>query len=438
VSELRDPPVASAAEKVAANVRTALSNIRTLHAERTEYFKVVKGPPRSEWQPDWTTADWWARARIYSDAELKVLSASGEYENSSSFFPAQQIVVSADGRWRKDSPENGPDNPPVIVDQYSGNDAAGVMKTYWPADGTLHVTRDTSLGPPDDDMGEYAVELSVDFIRPANLAAMADGRVGKTTFRGRPSLTVSCAIAPQPIEGLNMDSHLFDTVEFTVDRETWLVVRTSYLLRGEVVWEQRLTNVRVNRPVADAQFEPTCPRWTTTSATSLHFRRVSFGEAANAFSTPPLAPRALPDEFRPFAAAVAATAKFSYFTYTNGDQEHYWPPSRDVTQLSYRAGLLQFVVTTRTQPAGDPLPADPFVADPFVRESAGDDVAHTGQLEPVELSGGAWRGVTAYLVTPLLGSPHLWAWHDGTLITVAGDLARSELLSVVNSLEPME
>jgi hypothetical protein len=437
VQEYRHPGIASAAE-VAANVRRSLSEIRTLRADSTESFRVVKGPPRSEWQKGWTTADWWARARIYGEADLKALQAQG-YENPSMTFPTTKIVATADGRWRKDSPEDYPSNPPVIVDQSAGNDATGVVKIYWPGD-ALHVGTDVPLGAPDDMQGAFSsgIDLSVRFIRPATLAAMAHGRVSEITLDGRPCLTVSCPIAPMPIKGLNMDSHLFDTVEYTVDRETWLIVRMRMLLRGQMVWESRLTHVRVNAPVSDAELEPSYPRDTKVKEKSLRFRRVPLGEAGHVFATRPLEPRDVPSEFRLYAAAASRWMKFSLWTYTDGYQPPYWPPSRDVTQLGYRAGLLQFVVTTRAQPSGGPLPPDPFAADPFVRETAGDDVAHTGELEEVKLSGGAWEGVTAYVVTPLLDSPHLWAWHDGVLVTVGGDLTRDQLLAVADSLEPMK
>ena len=430
VHELSDPPVASAAE-VAANVRAALADIRTLRVESTWSYRNVVGPPRSEWRQDWTTADWWSRAVIKPGLHSQ---------------PMGRIVATADGRWRMDHPEG--DESPVIVDQYIADQATGVMKTYWPGD-RMYVTKDTSLGSPDSWMGGYTVDWSVDvsFMRLANLQAMAHGRVGETTYEGRPALTVSCAIAPVPIDGLNMDSHLFDTAEYTVDRETWLVVRWSYLLRGQVVQQTSLSNVRVNEPLSDVEFQLSPPRETriklvTKSALLplplLQFRRVSFDEAAHTFSTPPLEPSALPQGFSPFAAAVADKARFMIWTFTDGYQPHYWPASRDVTQLGYRSGFLRLLVTTRQQPAGGPLPADLFAADPFVTATAGDDIAHIGgTLERVRLSGGAWRGVTAYVVTPLLVPPHLWAWHDGTLVTVGGDLTRDELLGVANSLQPM-
>ena len=60
-----------------------MSGIRTLQADSTQYFKMVKGPPKSEWEDDWTTADWWARARIYSDEEFESLGT----ENASPYNP---------------------------------------------------------------------------------------------------------------------------------------------------------------------------------------------------------------------------------------------------------------------------------------------------------------------------------------------------------------
>ena len=75
--------------------------------------------------------------------------------------------------------------------------------------------------------------------------------------------------------------------------------------------------------------------------------------------------------------------------------------------------------------------ADPFAGDPSL-------VATPDQREVVTLERGALRGVVAQLATPTLGVPHLWAFHDGLMITVAGDLTRDQLLTVANSLEPLK
>ena len=53
------------------------------------------------------------------------------------------------------------------------------------------------------------------------------------------------------------------------------------------------------------------------------------------------------------------------------------------------------------------------------------------------IHGGALDGVTAKLAIPPAGVPHLWAFHDGLMITVAGDLTRQQLLEVAGSLRPM-
>jgi len=431
VHRYAQPAPASAAERVAVRVRAALGNIRTLQADYTAYFKVVKGPPASAWKPGWTTADWWARARIYSDQEFKSLGM----ENASPYFPTEHIAVRADGMWRKDAPENGSENPPVMVDQYSADNLRGTYTEYSPPEGILHVTTGTSLGAPDDGTGGgVAVDLSVNFIRPATLAALANGTVRQTTVEGRPALTLSCRVPPQPIDGLNMDSHYFDTVALTVDRETWLIVRWSLILRGQVVWDERLTHVRVNEPLASTQLRPSAPAGTPVRERTAGFRRISFDEAAHAWPTTPLEPRALPSGFGRFAAAVSSATTFTYWDEHGG--KGYWPRSHDITQLAYSSGLLRFLVTTRAQRSGGELPADLLTADPFEHESVADRLATP--VEQVELTGGAWRGTTAYVVMPILGSPHLWAWKDGVLVTVGGDVTREQLLAVANSLEPMD
>ena len=56
---------------------------------------------------------------------------------------------------------------------------------------------------------------------------------------------------------------------------------------------------------------------------------------------------------------------------------------------------------------------------------------------PAEISGGAFRGVTARIVVaPKTTTPHPWAAKDGVLLTVAGSATADELLAVAASLEP--
>jgi hypothetical protein len=430
VTELRQPPIASAAQ-VVAKVRAALSRISTLRADEVLTYRQVTGPPKSEWQPGWTTADWWARTRI------------GPLQGADD--PPDRIVVVADGRWRADHPEGD-----GIVSQYTGNEVTGVLRSYERPDRTAYVATGYpleagssiegldpwSLSPGGYWSGWSGIWYDVAFIDPVNLSAMAGGQVSETTYEGRPALSLSVVIAPVPITGLQMGAHLFDTVRIVVDESTWLVVEQCELLRGEVVNDTRLTDVHVNEPLGDTRFAPTLPAGTKVKTDHGRFRHVSFAAAATAFATPALAPSRLPSGFSPFAAAVAPASRFTFWT-QYGYRSDYWPESHDVTQLSYQAGLLHMMVTTRRQPAGGPTPDDLFLTDPFVGGTPGDSWDATGTLETVTLTGGAWRGVTAHLVVPLLDTPHLWAWHDGTLVTVSGDLTRDELLEVANSLQPL-
>jgi hypothetical protein len=56
----------------------------------------------------------------------------------------------------------------------------------------------------------------------------------------------------------------------------------------------------------------------------------------------------------------------------------------------------------------------------------------------VTIDRGALRGVTVKLAMPALGLPHLWAFHDGLLVTIAGDLTEDQLLQVAESLRPLK
>jgi hypothetical protein len=194
-------------------------------------------------------------------------------------------------------------------------------------------------------------------------------------------------------------------------------------------------------PVADEFTSTTGPdSRTKVREESEGFRRVRFADAPRACSTSPLAPISLPQGFRPFAADVAKHATLEFWTDGGGKKSAFWPASSDVVQLAYRSGFLSCIVTIRKQPLGGKRPSAKPVADPFVRDldPAEDSYAFSGGARKVTLTGGAWRGVTAYVVTPMLESPHLWAWHDGLLVTISGDLTAEQLLNAAGSLQPMD
>ncbi|HEY5169242.1 MAG TPA: hypothetical protein VIK03_07610 [Thermoleophilia bacterium] len=453
VRELQQPPVASAAT-VITKVRQALVRFKTISATIVSASTGVSGPDTFE--PGWTSADWFAHAHVDGRA-----MPIGDPE---------RILATADGRLRKVTPVTaatwsvgpGPDGttavvreapqleltrdvPALMIQTY--DDAAGIMGLYAPgyhygnesgsgmaAEQALLTTR-TPLGPPDS-QGEVASWMGTEGFSLSALSVLARGTVVAAIYDGRPALVVGAEVTPGPAvpepNGQGMMFYgQFDRIEITVDEATWFPVRFTTRLHGDVVGDQRLTDIRFDVPVTDAQFTPSFPKGAVVEVDNEHFRRVGFGEAARAFDYRPLAPSVPPRGFHRFAAAVAPHSRF-FVMEGPGDSSHeYWLPSRDITALGYRAGFLAFTVTTRSEVGmHDPRLADPFAGDPSL-------VTTPDQRETVTLERGALRGVAAQLATPTLGVPHLWTFHDGLMITVAGDLTRDQLLLVANSLEPL-
>ena len=454
VRELQQPPVASAAT-VITKVRQSLAEFKTISATIISASTGVDGPDKFE--PGWTSADWFAHARVAGPA-LPI----GDPE---------RILATADGRLRKVTPVTGatwsvgpgPDGttevvreapqleltrdvPALLIDTY--DDAAGIMGLYAPGyhysneSGSgmsveqAFLTTEAPLGPPDT-QGGVASWMGTEGFSLSALSILARGTVVAATYNGRPALIVGADVTPGPAvpesNGQGMMFYgQFDRIEITVDQATWFPVRFTTLLHGDVLDDQRLTDIRFDVPVTDGQFTPSFPKGVDVEVNNEHFRRVGFNEAAHAFDYRPLAPSVRPRGFHRFAAAVAPRSRF-FVMDGPGDASHeYWLPSRDITALNYRAGFLALTVTTRRE-KGMRVPrlADPFATDPSL-------VATPDQRETVTLERGALRGVEAQLATPTLGVPHLWAFHDGLMITVAGDLTRDQLLLVANSLEPLK
>lgn len=455
VQQLANPPAASAGE-IVANVRKALSTFTTVKATIVTLSTGVTGPDKM--RPGWTSADWFRRAHVDGPAVVTQLPAT--------------IIATADGRLRKTMPIDPgvwsttlqPDGSIKVVHQATAklrltrdvpsvnvdtqDDSAGIMGWYTPgytfdngsggrgfAAEQAMLTTETPLGPPDT-QGEGASWMGTEGFPVSALSTLARGAVSHTTYEGRPALIVSASVVPGPaVEEDNGQGMMFygqfDELRITVDEATWFPVSFTTLLHGEVVQEERLTHIRLGVAVSDQLFRPDFPNGAQVEVDREHFRRVTEAEAAHAFTYVPLAPSALPAGFAYFQAAAARTARFFVMTGAGSAGGEHWIPSHDVTELQYRSGFLTMTVSCRRE-AGmhDPLLTDPFSGDP----SQG---GAPNARETVVIHGGALDGVEAKLAVPPAGVPHLWAFHDGLMITVAGDLMREQLLQVAGSLQPM-
>jgi hypothetical protein len=453
VHELRQPPPASAAE-VIRNVRHSLSTFRTLSATVVSADGSVEGPSKME--PGWTSADWFARARVTTPAVP--------------ISDPKRIVATADGRLRVETPVTGtiwstglrPDGsvevtkdtpelkfsrdvPAKSVD--TSDDRIGVASWYSPGyayEGTegrggaveqALLTVGVPLGPPDLE-GFASSWMSTEGLSVSALSVLARGTVSATTYDRRPALVVAADVTPGPVVASEDGETLmfygeFDRIAITVDEATWFPVRYTTTLHGEVVRDTRLTHVKLGVPVKDKAFSAAFPPGASVEKDDEGFRRVTLREATHAFDYKPLAPSLPPRGFRFFRAAIAAKSRFFVMTGA-GDVEHeFWRTSRDITAVRYQSGFLTFTVTTRSaQGMHDPLLADPFARDPA-------QVAASAAVQTATLRAGALRGVQAKIAMPALGVPHLWAFHGGLMITIAGDLSERQLLKIAESLEPL-
>jgi outer membrane lipoprotein-sorting protein len=453
--EYVQPEPASAAQ-VVARVQDRLATFKTISATVSTYSANVEGPSLKTYGTLWkTSAEYFARARVEGRAKPESLPG--------------HVIATSDGRLRLTSPlpehmsEPDPEGKLTLVREVpaervqTADDPAGTKSLYVPAysftspsysysgQGEIAVEYvHTPLGPPDGPQNASAWDTTVD--RANALSLLAHGTVTETTYDGRPALVVAADVTPGPVvvrkkrDGYSVTRD-YDRFEMTVDKATWFPVRYTTSLHGQVNHDTRLTDVQLDVPIDSAQFEPGFPTDVIVTPIDKGFHRVELDEAAHAFRYRPLAPASLPDHFRYSLAAVAPKAVFELYVGDTPTRANYRRvPTWDVTALEYRAGFLSFTVTTRLEKGTHhPLLADPFEPVTYGSISAGRAPGpKSGDVRTVTLRQGALAGETAKLAVPVSGTPHLWAFHDGLMVTIGGDLTERQLLAVAESLEPLE
>jgi hypothetical protein len=261
------------------------------------------------------------------------------------------------------------------------------------------------LGPPTwilpNELGAY--------VRAA-LAASSPS-VRDTIYGGRPAwrldvATIPNAVAPE-LSG--------DALSITVDRETGMPVQIIERKDGATLRELRIQRLVVDEPLPAATFRLDFPAGAEVVRSDEGFRHVALDEIVRTVGYQPIVPSRIPQGYRLTEVAVARDG-------ASTGKEGGNPPSRMVASLSYRRGTEQFLVTTRLRGSGpwsDPLASpEGFVDHP----------------ETVMIRTGALAGTDAQLVLSPRAVPHIWALAGQLVITIGGDLTRSELEVVANSL----
>ena len=247
--------------------------------------------------------------------------------------------------------------------------------------------------------GDFTQRELVGAVR--SLLAANDPRVESVTFADRPAWRITLAVEPDP--------RLFeaDHVEVTVDRETAMPLRIVWSASGKTKASMRVEDLRVDSRLPASEFELAFPRGEVLHQ-DLGYRRVSLAGARALVGYYPFVPTRLPTGYR--AAEVGAARHVSP---AEGGES----PPRNAVELSFRRGLQQFVVGSQALRG---RPRDPLGGPNGDR---------------VTLRGGSLDGRTGEIVVDPRAVPHLWVAAQGLLVYVAGDLTRSELIDVAESLQ---
>jgi hypothetical protein len=310
----------------------------------------------------------------------------------------------------------------TLRDNMTYDAGRGVQRSLNPSaslggEGPLFAAERSGVAPGPPDPGPTDDHLQRDFgafVRA--LLAANDPGVRETTHDGRPAwqLEVRAQVSRLVPESSG------DRFSIWVDQQTGIPVRVVEQKGGRVLDELRIEKLVVDQPLPRRLFTLPFPEGGEITRSDEGFRRVELGEVAGAVGYDPLVPAWLPAGYE--LAEVAVAPGSGVPTGVEGGN----PPSTDVVSLAYRRGLDRFLVTTRLRHVSGfaDVWSDPLATGEGIRD----------RPEPVRLQRGALSGVEANLLIVPRNTPHIWALADELVVTVSGDLSRTQLVRVAESL----
>ena len=347
------------------------------------------------------------RAALTSLRNLSgVLVASGPAQGATERW---RFVLDAAGDARVEGPAPGD------ISTYDA--ATGVVRSAQHSaslgGATLFYAERTGVAPGPPDQGPPTWILPQDLGAYVRAALDAhDPGVREVTYAGRPAWQLHVATIPNTVA----PELSGDALDVTVDRQTGLPVQILERKDGSLLRELRIEQLSANAALPGDAFRLGFPAGADVMQSDDGFRRVGLDQVANAVGYRPFVPSWVPDGY---TLAQVDVARASAPTGTTGTN----PPSELVVSLSYRRGIDQFLVTTRLRGIGtwsDPLASPQGFA---------------GHPQPVAIGAGALAGSNVQLVVSPHAEPHLWALTSRLVVTVGGNLDRSELTQIAASLE---
>jgi hypothetical protein len=323
------------------------------------------------------------------------------------------FILTAEGDFRLDELDRGGS---VVYDAQTGVERSLIASESIPDSYVLFPVELTGVPPGPPDLGPSFNTLlnrgMASVVRA--LASGGGGTIKEITYGGRPAWLLDTDIRVNLIVPELSPNHL----RVTVDQETGFPVRAVATHDGELVWETRIDDLRLNQPLTKEAFRLEFPPDAEVDRQDLGFRRTSVDEVDRIVGYDPLVPSWLPAGYR--AAEVTASRKGAPTGAEGGN-----PPVDDVVSMSFRRGLDQFIVTTRPVGPDPSLWGDPLASGEGLRDDP----------ERVRLRSGALAGESAELLIDPLAIPHVWVLTDQLVVTVSGDLTRAELIRVAESLQ---
>ncbi|MGH9226000.1 MAG: hypothetical protein ACRD2W_19930 [Acidimicrobiales bacterium] len=271
-------------------------------------------------------------------------------------------------------------------------------------------------GPPDPSPTPTELSRSLGSLVRSFLRTNADVPVEESSYDGRAAWRL---VVPASV------GNRADELDVTVDQQTGFplrVIEKTGLPGGAerfVSRDLRLSKLVVDGPLTPDTFVPPYPPGApAVRPVDRGYQRVQQRDVAAAVGYAPLVPQRVPSGFE-LAEVAVATAGAPTAT---GN-----PPSRNVVAMAWQRGFDRVVVTTRETGPDRSRWKDPFAAE---------DPRTTGVPEPITVATGAVAGGVGEFSLPTESGPHAWVATDRFVVTVAGDLTREELLTILGSLEP--
>jgi hypothetical protein len=311
----------------------------------------------------------------------------------------------------------------TIRDTMTYDAERGVQRSLNPSaslggEGPLFAAERSGVAPGPPDPGPTDDHLQRDFgAFVGALLAADDPAVVETKYEGRPAWRLDVRAQ---VDKLVPEEAAGDRFSIWVDRQTGMPRRVQEKRGERVLNELRIEDLAVDEPLARETFTLRFPEGIEVMRSDEGFRRVELGEVGGAVGYQPLVPTWVPDGFELEEVAVAPGVGVP----TGAEAGN--PPSTDVVSLSYRRGFERFLVTTRLRdvPGAADTWGDPLATGEGIRD----------RPDAVQLRRGALSGVEANLLIVPRNVPHIWALADHLVVTVSGELSRSELVDVAESL----